>query len=98
MALYVHLAKMTQEGAAKIREISSDYAKWRSFAESIGAKVVCAAACFGQYDYVVVVDYPNDVAAMKGAGRAVALGTVQVQTLPACPIEDFAKIMSELPR
>ncbi len=38
MALYVHLAKMTQEGAAKIREISSEYAKWRGFAESIGAK------------------------------------------------------------
>ena len=36
--------------------------------ESLGAKVVCAAACFGEYDYVVVVDYPNEVAALKGSG------------------------------
>ena len=52
----------------------------------------------GQYDYVVVVDYPNEVAALKGSGCATALGVVQVQTLPACPIEDFIKVMGELPR
>ena len=26
------------------------------------------------------------------------LGVVAVQTLPCCPIEDFVKVMSELPR
>ncbi len=27
-----------------------------------------------------------------------ALNLVQVQTLPACPIEEFIKVMSELPK
>jgi uncharacterized protein with GYD domain len=97
MALYIHLSKMTREGTAKIRNLAPEYAKWRSFVESQGAKIVCAAACFGEYDFVTVVDYPSEVAALKGAGCATALGVVQVQTLPACPIEDFVKIMSELP-
>jgi uncharacterized protein with GYD domain len=98
MALYVHLSKMTRDGAAKIRNLGPEYGKWSSFVESLGAKVMCAAACFGEYDFVVVVDYPNEAAALKGAGCATALGVVQVQTLPACPIEEFIKVMSELPK
>lgn len=97
MALYVHLAKMTPEGAAQIRNQAPVYGKWKGFVESLGAKVVCAVACFGEYDYVTVVDYPNEAAALKGAGCATALGVVRVQTLPGRPIEDFVKLMSELP-
>jgi uncharacterized protein with GYD domain len=59
---------------------------------------VSAAACFGEYDFVVVADYPNEVAALKSAGCATALGVVTVQTLPCCAMEDFIKVMSELPR
>jgi hypothetical protein len=47
---------------------------------------------------VVVVDYPNEVAALKGSGCATALGVVQVQTFPTCSIEDSIKVMSELPK
>jgi len=98
MALYLHLSKLTQNGAGKIRDVGTEYTKWRSFVESLGAKIVCAAACFGEYDFAVMVDYPNEVAALKGAGCATALGVVGVQTLPCCPVEDFAKVMSELPK
>jgi uncharacterized protein with GYD domain len=98
MALYVHLIKMTPQGAGKIRDLAPEYAKVRSFAESLGAKTLCAVACFGNYDFVVVGEYPNEVAALKVAGYAVAQGSVQFQTLPACQLEDFFKVMSELPR
>lgn len=97
MALYVHLSKMTSTGASKIRQISEEYSKWKSYVESLGAKVECAVGCFGEHDFVGVVDYPNEAAAMKGAGYAVSLGVVQVQTLPACSMEEFAKVMGELP-
>jgi hypothetical protein len=38
------------------------------------------------------------LAALKAAGYAAAQGNVQIQTLPACTVEDFFKVMSELPR
>ena len=66
--------------------------------ESLGAKILCAVACFGKHAYVVVVVYPNEVAALKGSGCATALSVVTTQTLPACAIEDFVKVMGELPR
>ena len=98
MPLYVHLSKMTRDGTAQIRDLASVYSKWSDFAESLGAKVVCSVATFGDQDFVVVVDYPDEAAALKGAGCAASLGAVSIQTLPACPIEDFFKLMSELPR
>jgi uncharacterized protein with GYD domain len=38
MALYVHLVKMTHQGASKIREMSSTYETVRKFGESLGCK------------------------------------------------------------
>jgi len=98
MALYVHLVKITPQGASKIREGSSSYETVRKFGESLGCKPLNVVACFGQYDYVGIWDCPNEVAALKLAGCAVSTGDVQVQTLPACKVEDFFKVMSELPR
>jgi hypothetical protein len=46
MELYVHLSKMTRDGVAKIRNLAPEYGKWRSFVQSLGAKVIYAAACF----------------------------------------------------
>jgi uncharacterized protein with GYD domain len=55
-------------------------------------------ACFGEYDFVALVDYPDEVAALKGAAYAAAQGNASIQTLPARPIEEFFKIVSELPK
>jgi len=98
MALYVHLVKMTQQGATKIREMSSTYEAVRKFGESLGCKPVTVVATFGKYDFVGLWDCPSEVAALKLAACAVSNGTVQVQTLPACKIEDFFKVVSELPK
>ncbi len=54
MALYVHLVKMTREGAGKIRDLAAEYAKVRKYNESLGAKILCTVACFGEYDFVSV--------------------------------------------
>ena len=97
MGLYVHLVNITEQGATKIKDHSSGFTEYSSYAESLGAKVVTAVACFGQYDYVVVVDYPDETAALKGSGFITRQGNVRTQTLPACPVEDFFKAISELP-
>ena len=55
-------------------------------------------ACFGEYDFVSVIDFPDQVAALKAAGYVTSQGIVTVQTLPACSIDDFLKVMSGLPK
>jgi uncharacterized protein with GYD domain len=98
MPIYVHLVKMTREGAGKIRDLGPEYAKVKAFQDSLSVKRICTVACFGEYDFVDVLDYPSEAAALKAAGYSAGTGLVQVQTLPACSIEDFLKLMSELPK
>ncbi len=97
MARYVHLVKMTQEGAANIKEQPAVYADWGRFADTIGAKVVSAVGCFGEYDFVLIVDYPDAKAALKAAAFAATQGMVQSQTLPAFPLDEFFSVIKELP-
>ena len=98
MALYVGLAKMTRDGASKIRDLAPEYAMARQYIESVGGKIICMTACFGEYDFVSVIDYPDQAAALKAAGYITSQGVVTVQTLPACAIDDFLKVMSGLPK
>ena len=98
MALFVGLAKMTREGASRMRDLAPEYAKARQYIESVGGKIICMTACFGEYDFVSVIDYPDQVAALKAAGYVTSQGLVTVQTLPACGIDDFLKVMSGLPK
>ncbi len=98
MALYVQLVKLSREGVMKIREVAGDFAKVQQFNESLGGKFLYVVACFGEYDFVALAEYPNEVAALKGAAYAAAQGNASIQTLPARPIDEFFKLMSELPK
>ena len=45
MAFYVHLVKITPQGASKIREASSTYENVRKFAQSLGRKPLNVLLC-----------------------------------------------------
>ncbi len=98
MALYVQLVKLSREGATRIREVASDFAAVQRFNESLGGKFLYVVACFGEYDFIALAEYPDDVAALKGAAFAAAQGNATIQTLPARPIDEFFTIISELPK
>ncbi len=97
MALYVQLVKFNREGVMRIREVSRDFAEVQRFNESLGGKFLYVVACFGEYDFVALVEYPNEEAAWKGAAFAAAQGNASIQTLPARPVDEFFKMMGELP-
>ena len=97
MPLYVQLVKFHREGTMKIREVGQDFAAVQRFNESLKGKFLYVVACFGEYDFVALAEYPDDAAAMKGAAFAAAQGNASIQTLPARPVDEFFQMMSELP-
>ncbi len=98
MALYVQLVTLSREGAMKIREVAADFAQVQQFNASVGGKFLYVVACFGAYDFVALADYPSEEAALKAAAYAAAQGNASIQTLPARPIDEFFKLVSELPK
>jgi len=97
MSLYVQLVKLSREGAMKIREVAGDFAEVQRFNETLGGKFLYVVACFGEYDFVALAEYPNDEAALQGAAFAAAQGNSSIQTLPAYPIEEFFTTINGLP-
>jgi uncharacterized protein with GYD domain len=89
MATYVLLSKLTDDGAEtitsnpdRIREVNQELAK-------LGVKVREQYALLGQYDFINIVDAPDNSTIARVSALLGARGSVQITTLPAVPLDDF---------
>ena len=55
----------------------------------MGVRILQQYAVLGPYDFVNILDAPNNEAISKVAVELGSRGTVQTTTLPAMPVEDF---------
>jgi uncharacterized protein with GYD domain len=89
VATYILLSTLTDEGRKTLKEKPSRIQEVNKEIESMGAKVVGQWAVLGPYDFVNVVEAPNNETIARVSVELGARGTVQIMTLPAIPIEDF---------
>jgi uncharacterized protein with GYD domain len=57
--------------------------------EGMGARVIGQYAVLGAYDFISIVEAPNNETIARISVELGSRGTVQIMTLPAIPIEDF---------
>ena len=62
--------------------------------ENMGAKVLAQYAVLGQYDFINILDAPNNEAIAKISIDLGSRGTVQIVTLPAIPVDEFITKMT----
>ena len=97
MANYIVLMKLTHEGAKNLKDAPQRMAQYNEILAAEGAKIIAAFATLGQYDYVGLIEGPEDFAKIAKCSAAVALlGAASVQTLPAIPVTDFFKMVAEI--
>jgi uncharacterized protein with GYD domain len=58
--------------------------------EQIGAKVIAQYATLGQYDFVTVIEAPDEQTMAKISVELGSRGTMTSQTLAAMPAEELA--------
>lgn len=58
--------------------------------EANGGKVISSYATLGPYDFVAVVEAPDDATVMKISAQVGAMG-LKAETLPAVPTEAFVQ-------
>ena len=75
MPTYVTLLKMTTEGARDIKGLPGRFGDFRKNLEAAGGRLVGAYALMGEYDYMAVVDVPDDTTAVSLALKVVQRGT-----------------------
>lgn len=93
MAYYVILSKLTDEGRKTIKERPGRMFEVNKELESMGIKVKEQFAVLGPYDFVNIVEAPDNETIMKMSVELGARGSVELLTLPAIPAEEFVKKM-----
>jgi uncharacterized protein with GYD domain len=91
MAEYVVLSTLTDEGRKTIKENPKRILEVNKELAKMGIKVKQQFAVLGPYDFVNIVEAPDNTAVMKMSVDLGARGSVQLLTLAAIPVEDFIK-------
>ncbi len=90
MPTYVMLTNLTADGIRTLKNNPGRVAEVNQEVEQIGAKVVAQYATLGQYDFITVVEAPDDKTIAKVSVELGSRGTMTSQTLAAMPAEDLA--------
>ncbi|HTW47365.1 MAG TPA: GYD domain-containing protein [Acidobacteriaceae bacterium] len=94
MATYISLLKFTQKGMEAIRESPARLAAAAKVFEEHGGSLKNAWYTMGQYDIVVVAEFPSDEVATSAMLATVSRGNVQGETLRGFTAQEFQKLLS----
>jgi uncharacterized protein with GYD domain len=89
MPTFIMLTTLAPEGVqtvknnpARIREVNKEI-------EQLGATVKAQWATLGQFDFVNIVEAPDERVMARVSMELGSRGTAKYETLPAIPIDDF---------
>jgi uncharacterized protein with GYD domain len=91
MATYVLLSNLTDEGAKTLMQNPARLQEVNKEIEKLGAKVTAQYATLGPYDFVNVVEAPDNATIARVSATLGARGSVRLLTLPAIPVPEFLK-------
>jgi uncharacterized protein with GYD domain len=89
MATYILLSTLTDEGAKTVKNNPNRIKEVNKEIEKLGAQVTAQYATLGPYDFVNVVDAPDNETIGRVSAELASRGSVKIMTLPAIPIDSF---------
>jgi len=91
MPEYVVLSKLTDEGRKTLKKKPERIMEVNKELEDMGVKVKQQYALLGNYDFLNIVEAPDNEAMMKMSVELGSRGSVELLTLPALEIDTFVK-------
>ena len=91
MATYVLLSTLTPEGRKTVKERPSRISEVNKEIERYGAKVVSQFVVLGAYDFVTILEAPNNETVARVSAELGSRGTVQIMSMPAMSVEGLVK-------
>ena len=96
MGKYIVLGNFTQKGIENIKDSPKRLDSAKKVAASLGGEIKKFYYTMGDYDFVALVEMPNDEAMTKALLTIAGAGSIRTKTLPATPAEKGAKLIKEL--
>jgi uncharacterized protein with GYD domain len=97
MASYVLLMNLTEQGVRTIKDAPGRAAEGMKAWEAMGGKTLSFHLTMGPYDYVAVVEAPNDEVAAAYALTLASQGNVTTLSMKAFTVEQMGAIVAKLP-
>ncbi len=89
MATYIMLSTLTDEGRKTIKDRPERILEVNREIELLGAQVIEQWALLGSYDFLNIVEAPDNETIARVSLMLGSRGTVQFLTMPALPVEAF---------
>ena len=89
MPHYVMLSTLSESGRRVLRERPGWIRKVNRELESKGARVRAQFALLGPYDFVTILEAPDNETVSAVSIEMGARGSVQMMTMPAIPLDTF---------
>jgi len=89
MATYVMLTTLTDEGRKTIKEKPQRIREVNKEVEAMGVKILAQYSVLGPYDFVNILEAPDNKTVTKVAIELGSRGTLQTMTMAAMSLDDF---------
>jgi uncharacterized protein with GYD domain len=89
MAVYIMLTNLTDEGRKTLKKKPERIMEVNKEVEAMGVKVLSQYAVLGPYDFVNIVEAPDNETIARVSMELGSRGTIQVLTLAAIPVDRF---------
>jgi uncharacterized protein with GYD domain len=93
MPIYVSLVNWTEQGVKNFRDTVRRADDYRGLVEQSGGQVRQLLWTLGEYDLVVVTDFPDDETATTVLLQTVAGGNVRTKTMKAFDADQMSAII-----
>lgn len=89
MPVYVMLTRLTDHGAKTVKENPERILEVDSQLSDMGLKVLQQYAVLGRYDFVNIVEAPDEITVARIALELASRGSLRIETMAAITVEDL---------
>ena len=89
MPIFIMMTTLTDEGRKTIKSNPQRIKEVNKEVEGMGVKIMAQYAVLGQYDFLNILEAPDNESVVKVAMELGARGTLQTTTMAAMELDDF---------
>ena len=93
--MYAMLSTLGPGGWETLREKPDRIREVAAEVEALGLKVHAQYALMGQYDFLNIIEAPDERAMARAAVMLAARGTMRTTTMQAIPVDDLIALLKE---
>lgn len=95
MARYILLSRLTTEGRETLKKRPERIREVNREIEAFGVKVLEQYAVLGPYDFVNVVEAPDNDAIFRVSVELGSRGTIEIMSMPATPVDKLIESLKK---